>query len=89
MRMTAHPDAVHLWGFQSRDKQLHLFAANLKQTYHWADVVLNGAYEFHEMLSGGFVLPPALIYENGVTHLRAKIPPMGTVSMVLRKQQEK
>ena len=83
VRVTENPETVRLWGYQSDEESLHLFAANLKQTYHWANIVLNGAYEFHEMLSGGLVLPPVLIHENDVTHLCIKIPPLGTVSVVL------
>ena len=83
IRVTENPETVRLWGYQSTDGLLHLFMANMKQTYQWPSVVLKGTYEFKEMLSGGFVLPPILIHEEGMTRLGAKLPPMGTVSMLL------
>ncbi len=83
MRVEEHPETVRLWGYQSADDLLHLFITNMKPTYQWPSVVLKGTYEFKEMLSGGFVLPPILIHENGVTRLGVKLPPMGTVSMLL------
>ena len=87
MRVEEHPETVRLWGYTSDDGLLHLFMANMKPTYQWPNVVLKGTYEFKEMLSGGFVLPPLLIHEDGVTRLGTKLPPMGTVSMLLSKKQ--
>ena len=83
IRVTENPETVRLWGYQSDDGLLHLFLANMKPTYQWPNVALKGTYEFKEMLSGGFVLPPILIHEDGMTRLGVKLPPMGTVSMLL------
>ena len=80
------PEDIRLWGYGATDGLFHLFVGNVKHTYHRATLKLKGAWAFNQLLSGGLVLPPAMEDINGDTKVVVKLPPLGTVSMTLKKK---
>ena len=83
MEAAQAPEDIRLWGYVATDGLLHLYVGNVKHTYQRAFVRLKGKWTFHQLLSGGLVLPPMMEEDAGNTRMILKLPPLGTVSMTL------
>lgn len=86
MRPVRDNDLVRLWGYEAEDGLIHLFVGSEKRTYNTALIRLKGDYDFEQLLSGRFVMPPKMTSIDGETEITVKLPPSGTVHMALKRK---
>lgn len=76
---------IRTWGFIDENGDLRLFAGNEKRNYIHAEIRLKEPFSSIELLSDDLVLPPEFeTTEEGMV-IRLKLPPSGTVPMLLKK----
>ncbi len=86
VRPATIPSAVRLCGFYEDNKSLRLLITNEKRIYQRAELSLKGIWSLVEVLSPDeLILPPALRYVDGDSTLNIKLPPSGTIPLILQK----
>lgn len=80
-----HQPFIRTWGFLDKNRDLHLFAGNEKRTYVFADILLKVPFSSVTLLSNELVLPPFVRLAEDGMHLLFKIPPSGTIPLLLKR----
>ena len=74
---------VRSWGFFDQTEQLHLFIGSEKRNYMYAEVFLKEQFSSVKLLSDELVLPPIVKKEKDGMIIRTKLPPSGTIPLLL------
>ena len=84
-----HPEKdqslIRTWGFYDENQDLRLFIGNEKRNYIYAEVRLKERFSSVDLLSDELILPPVVRNENDTMVIRVKLPPSGTIPLLLKK----
>ena len=69
--------------FFDQTEQLHLFIGSEKRNYMYAEVFLKEQFSSVKLLSDELVLPPIVKKEKDGMIIRTKLPPSGTIPLLL------
>ena len=68
-----------------KKQQLCLFIGSEKRNYMYAEIFLKEEFSSVELLSDELVLPPVIRKEKEGMVIRTKLPPSGTIPLLLKK----